>query len=235
MVLGINPGGDSQGESAEQACGYIQRILNPKGGPFCSITSGENGEQAAENQRYATRVRAYIGSILGWPQPLSTDRRFTLVPLGNINPYRSPNIDSMDELAWTTGINLGIELLSMAQPRCLLLIGTGDGRSAWGVIRNLILEKPTLVGRHDNQGVQEELLRAQKNIQVQGAKQCFLRWPNTGATTHVVALAHPRVPISNADYDRQLKALSNGFPEWKKIRLNDPYKLILPPVLIKKK
>ena len=51
MVLGINPGGDSEGERQEQANGYLPRIMDRKGGPFCAITGGQNGEVGADKQR----------------------------------------------------------------------------------------------------------------------------------------------------------------------------------------
>ena len=218
MVLGINPGGGAEGERAEQAQGYLTRILDPQGGPFCSITPGKNGEPGSEKQRYAVRVRAYLASVLGWEQTSALDPKYPLIPLGNINPFRAPTAATMEDDAWAAGVGLGLELIASSQPKLLLLIGTGGGRSTWGALRNHLLLKPGLAdmasGPWSGQPAAPE---------VSGAKQALLTWHDTGAVTQVLALPHPKVPITTQAYEQQRVALRRGFSAWKGLALADPY------------
>jgi len=212
MILGINPGGDREADKAERTNGYIDRILDPKGHPFCSIISGHNGEYGAEKQRYATRLRSYLSALLGWDDHPSADTRFCLLPIGNLIPFRSPDVSILEDEAWFTGVGLGFELIELSKPQRVLLIGTGTDRSCWGAIQQYIqLNRCTPV---QTNGVDPE---------VPFCKSCSVLWQGSDQRTEFIAIPHPKFQIRNEDYSRQLKALRDGFGEWKAMSLDNPY------------
>jgi len=51
-----------------------------------------------------------------------------------------------------------------------------------------------------------------------------MAWGMGDQATEVLALAHPKVTITNEIYARQVSALGQGFQTWKQdLRLVDPY------------
>lgn len=210
MVLGINPGGDREGDAEERRRGYLDRIMDLGGGPFCSITPGVHGEHSAEGYKYPTRVREYLTALLGWTNAHQEDHRFRLLPLGNLVPFRSPDPSAMDERAWNEGTRLGLDLIRATRPGFLLLIGTGDKRSCWGSLRDHL----TIAKTPFQENYPSSL--------VPFAKGLFIRW-DQHTETQVLALPHPNFRIKNIDLNRQFQGLASGFPEWKEIRLADPY------------
>ena len=214
MVLGINPGGNSSGDEQERLLGYTSKILDPLGNHFCSIITGPNGEQAAKGQRYASRMREYLSSLFGWPNPASDDRRFALLPIGNLVPFRSPDSNIIEDVAWNAGVDLGLELIEISRPKLLLLIGTGENRSCWGALKQLTLGNTcksidSIPGEHFTPY----------------AKAMSITWVDTNATTDVLAIPHPNFQITNELYNQQIQSFVKGYSDWKLTQLFDPYKL----------
>lgn len=183
LILGINPGGGRTRQDEEERDGILRKLTDVEGRPVSAFL---------DEEEIGSGPLSYRSYVLEMAKHLPKDYRdLRQVPFANICPLRTPSTKGADmhTRVWREGCAWGLELIQCLRPRLLLCLGNAEQRSGWGALRTMQREQIDKI-------IQEGIHGGTR-----AWKEGRLRWAG-GATTTVLALAHPRCNMAKRSFAR---------------------------------